>query len=165
VQLAFMMKRLRRRVVTRGTARALPQAWPVIGKTGTTNEFDTWFMGMDDRVVVATWIGSDRNTRPIGPGEHGATVAMPAFAEWYAPLGQPFELLEAEREEDEEMPETWLDEEAPERVVLERVDSRSGLLSPSGVELPFLAGSEPVLSAPSRTTRRLEQIDQFFDEF
>ncbi|MEM1348362.1 MAG: transglycosylase domain-containing protein [Myxococcota bacterium] len=163
VQLAFVMKRLLRRVVTRGTAHELPQAWPIIGKTGTTNEYDTWFVGMDDQVVVATWIGSDRNTRPISSGEHGATVAMPAFAQWYAPLGAPFEARADEAAED--VPKTWLDEEPPERVVLERVDPRSGLLSRSGVELPFLAGSEPVLNAPTRTTRRLEQIDQFFDEF
>jgi penicillin-binding protein 1A len=65
---AYIMQQLLRRVVTSGTAHELPDEWMVAGKTGTTNEYDGWFVGFDGRQTVAAWIGSDKNERPLGRG-------------------------------------------------------------------------------------------------
>jgi penicillin-binding protein 1A len=57
---------------------------PVMGKTGTTNEFrDALFVGSTyglSGVTVAIRIGFDDN-RSLGPGETGARVALPVFRE------------------------------------------------------------------------------------
>jgi len=57
---------------------------PVMGKTGTTNEFrDALFVGSTygpTGVTVAVRIGFDDN-RSLGPGETGARVALPVFRE------------------------------------------------------------------------------------
>ena len=57
---------------------------PVMGKTGTTNDFrDALFVGSTfgpSGVTVAVRIGFDDN-RPLGPGETGARVALPVFRE------------------------------------------------------------------------------------
>jgi membrane peptidoglycan carboxypeptidase len=57
---------------------------PVMGKTGTTNEFrDALFVGSTyglAGVTVAIRMGFDDN-RPLGQGETGARVALPVFRE------------------------------------------------------------------------------------
>ncbi|MEZ4458411.1 MAG: penicillin-binding transpeptidase domain-containing protein [bacterium] len=65
---AFIMLDLLRRVVTSGTAHDLPNDWLVAGKTGTTNEFDAWFVGIDGRYTTVVWVGADQNQRPLGAG-------------------------------------------------------------------------------------------------
>jgi membrane peptidoglycan carboxypeptidase len=70
-----------------GTAHAL-QSWafpiPVMGKTGTTNEFrDALFVGSTygpEGITVAVRIGFDDN-RTLGPLETGGRVALPVFKE------------------------------------------------------------------------------------
>jgi penicillin-binding protein 1A len=68
-----------------GTAHALDSktfAIPVMGKTGTTNEFrDALFVGCTygvDGITVAVRIGFDDN-RSLGNAESGARVALPIF--------------------------------------------------------------------------------------
>ena len=70
-----------------GTAHALNSRdfpIPVIGKTGTTNEFrDALFVGSTygpEGITVAVRIGFDDN-RSLGPKETGARVALPVFKE------------------------------------------------------------------------------------
>ena len=70
-----------------GTAHALDSRdfpIPVIGKTGTTNEFrDALFVGSTygpKGITVAVRIGFDDN-RSLGPKETGARVALPVFKE------------------------------------------------------------------------------------
>ncbi len=153
-QVAYIMWRLLRRVVTSGTANDLPDEWFVAGKTGTTNEFDAWFVGFDGLATSVTWIGSDRNERDLGRGEHGATVAMPVFQNLYPKL-QP-------RLADE------VDFDPVEGVVDERVDPETGLRARPGepaLELPFLKGTTPVEWAPTSGTRQAEQFDQITTEF
>jgi penicillin-binding protein 1A len=153
-QVAHIMWRLLRRVVTSGTAHELPDAWFVAGKTGTTNEFDAWFVGFDGRVTSVSWIGSDRNQRAIGRGEHGATVAMPVFADLYT-------RLEPRMVEDVTF-------ELAEGVVEERIDPQTGLLARPGepaLKLPFIKGTTPTELAPTRGTRQAEQFDQITTEF
>ncbi|QDG52737.1 hypothetical protein FIV42_18920 [Persicimonas caeni] len=153
-EVAFIITRLLRRVVTAGTAHELPDEWQVAGKTGTTNEFDAWFVGFDGELTAASWIGSDKNERALGNGEHGATVAMPVFEGFYGDY-----VVEA--------PALW-QLEPPERVVQHRIDARTGLRSrpgEPGVELPFIQGSAPTELAPTRGTRQAEQIDSLIHEF
>jgi membrane peptidoglycan carboxypeptidase len=69
----------------RGTAHALDGAVvPVMGKTGTTNDFrDALFVGSTygpEGLTVGVWIGFDDN-RSLGPAETGARSALPVFAE------------------------------------------------------------------------------------
>ena len=70
-----------------GTAHALDSrafAIPVMGKTGTTNEFrDALFVGSTygpEGITVAVRIGFDDN-RSLGSGETGGRVALPVFKE------------------------------------------------------------------------------------
>jgi penicillin-binding protein 1A len=70
-----------------GTAHALDSrafAIPVMGKTGTTNEFrDALFVGStygSEGITVAVRIGFDDN-RSLGSGETGGRVALPVFKE------------------------------------------------------------------------------------
>ncbi len=157
-QVAFIVTHLLRRVVTAGTAHELPDEWQVAGKTGTTNDFDAWFVGFDGQMTAVTWIGSDRNKRPIGKGEHGATVAMPAFEGFYASYAES---------DDEDASLLGLDE-PPERVDFATIDPRSGLRSHAGepgVKLPFIVGTAPLEFAPTRGTRQAEQLDALSHEF
>ena len=71
----------------RGTAHALEASGfpvPVMGKTGTTNDFrDALFVGSTygpEGLTVGVWVGFDDN-RTLGPGETGARNALPVFAE------------------------------------------------------------------------------------
>jgi penicillin-binding protein 1A len=153
-EVAFITSRLLRRVVTAGTARDLPAEWQVAGKTGTTNEFDGWFVGFDGEATAVTWIGSDKNDRPLGDGEHGATVALPVFERFWA-------------DHVTEEPSMW-QREPPERVAFETIDRESGLRSrpgEPGMELPFIRGTAPVEQAPTRGTRQAEQLDALSHEF
>ncbi|MGM0557298.1 MAG: penicillin-binding protein 1A [Myxococcota bacterium] len=153
-QVAYLMWRLLRRVVTSGTAHELPDDWFVAGKTGTTNEFDAWFVGFDGRVTSVSWVGSDKNERSLGRGEHGATVALPVFEHLYGQL-QPRLVDDVEVE-------------PVDGVVTERVDAETGLLARPGepaIELPFLKGTVPTELAPTRGTRQAEQFDQVTTEF
>jgi penicillin-binding protein 1A len=70
-----------------GTARALDSSGfpiPVMGKTGTTNDFrDALFVGSTyglEGITVAVRIGFDDN-RSLGPKESGARLALPVFKE------------------------------------------------------------------------------------
>jgi penicillin-binding protein 1A len=70
-----------------GTAHALASRGfviPVMGKTGTTNEFrDALFVGSTygvDGITAAVRIGFDDN-RSLGPNETGGRVALPIFQE------------------------------------------------------------------------------------
>lgn len=51
------------------------------GKTGTTNGFrDAWFVGFNKRYTSAVWVGYDRPSLSLGPGQAGAGVAAPIWA-------------------------------------------------------------------------------------
>ena len=67
-----------------GTAHALDGSIPVMGKTGTTNQYrDALFVGSTygpEGITVAIRIGFDDN-RSLGSGETGARVALPVFKE------------------------------------------------------------------------------------
>lgn len=123
-------------VTRRGTAaslqRLLPEALPVAGKTGTTDDLrDSWFAGYTDSHVAVTWIGRDDN-QPTGLT--GATGALPVWAQLMGSI-----------------PTRPLSPMRPGNVTWVPVDPASGLLAESrcpGAEwVPFVVGSEPTRQA------------------
>jgi len=154
---AFIMLDLLRRVVTSGTARELPDEWLVAGKTGTTNEFDGWFVGFDGEFTATIWVGSDKNDRPLGNGEHGATVALPVFQKFYQPYAQLAENGDV----------TWPGE-PPIGVEYVSIDPGSGLRSRPhqwGVPYAFVKGTAPTALAPTRGTKQAQEIDSLMYDF
>ena len=86
---AFLITSMLRSAVETGTARSLGErgiAFPVAGKTGTTNDFrDAWFIGYTPDILALVWVGFDDGT-PIRAS--GATAALPIFAELLKALPQ-----------------------------------------------------------------------------
>jgi penicillin-binding protein 1A len=67
-----------------GTAarRGLPDALPVAGKTGTSNEnADVWFVGYTPDLVAGVWLGFDQR-QTIMRGAFGGTLAAPIWAQF-----------------------------------------------------------------------------------
>ena len=53
------------------------------GKTGTTQNFrDAWFVGFNDRYTSGLWLGYDRSSFSLGPGQSGGTVAAPIWGNY-----------------------------------------------------------------------------------
>lgn len=82
-QTAYLMVRMMRNVVEKGTAtRMLALKRPVAGKTGTTNdEMDTWFIGYTPNHIAGVWVGYDILKR-LGSGEQGGRTAAPVVLEY-----------------------------------------------------------------------------------
>lgn len=76
-----------REVITGGTGRrAQSLNREVYGKTGTSSRcVDAWFVGFDERMVAAVWVGRDNN-RPIGENETGASAALPIWIDFMTHL-------------------------------------------------------------------------------
>lgn len=75
---AFLTRYLMTRVVERGTARSLaatlPNALPLAGKTGTSDDArDSWFVGFGGDLLGVAWVGRDDNKTA---GLTGATGAL-----------------------------------------------------------------------------------------
>ncbi len=70
-------------VVQEGTGKRAKQLGrPIAGKTGTSNQArDGWFVGYSTDIACAVWTGFDDPT-PMGAGEAGASVALPAFVDF-----------------------------------------------------------------------------------
>ncbi len=71
----FLTNYLMTQVIEKGTAKGLfhmiPDALPLAGKTGTTNDLrDSWFAGFGDELLSVVWVGQDNNesTRLTGAG-------------------------------------------------------------------------------------------------
>ncbi|MES9884268.1 MAG: penicillin-binding protein 1A [Sedimenticola sp.] len=77
----YLMNSMMRDVITHGTgrrARSLGRN-DLAGKTGTTNDQrDAWFNGFNRSLVAIAWVGFD-SSAPLGKGEVGGTVALPAW--------------------------------------------------------------------------------------
>lgn len=87
-RIAFIVRDMMREVVARGTATSVrkwvPDAIPVAGKTGTTNDnTDVWFVGMTPDVVAGVWLGFD-TPQSIVPGAAGGTLAAPVWGDMIA---------------------------------------------------------------------------------
>jgi len=74
---AFLVRYLLTRVVERGTARSLaatlPDALPLAGKTGTSDDArDSWFVGFGGDLLGVAWVGRDDNKSAALTGATGA---------------------------------------------------------------------------------------------
>ena len=85
VQTAFQMVSMLGDVVDRGTGSIVRRsgvAFPIGGKTGTTNDFkDAWFVGFSSNLVVGVWVGFDQ-PRQIGREAYGSRYAAPLWADF-----------------------------------------------------------------------------------
>jgi penicillin-binding protein 1A len=134
---AYVMTSLMRGVVQRGTgAAAAALAWPLGGKTGTTNDFtDAWFTGFDPNLTVGVWVGYD-DKKPLGPAETGAMAALPVWMDFMKDY--------IDKRCDRQNPPTF---EAPGNIVFVNVDRATGQPlagdSPGGISEAFIAGTQP----------------------
>ncbi|MDZ7826430.1 MAG: penicillin-binding transpeptidase domain-containing protein [Gammaproteobacteria bacterium] len=81
-RLAYIMHAMLGDVIQYGTgrrARSLERA-DLGGKTGTTNEADTWFSGYQRSLAATVWVGFSNN-RPVGDNEFGSSTALPIWIE------------------------------------------------------------------------------------
>ena len=77
---ARIMTAMLREVVLHGTGVAAAKlAFPVAGKTGTTNDFtDAWFVGFSPTMSCGVWVGYDEK-KSLGAKETGAHAALPIW--------------------------------------------------------------------------------------
>ena len=67
-------------VVSSGTGRAAQIGEFAAGKTGTTENYqDAWFVGFDDDLTVAVWVGYPEGARPMQTEYRGEPVAGGTF--------------------------------------------------------------------------------------
>lgn len=117
-RVAFIMNSMLRDVVQRGTgsrARQLGRR-DLAGKTGTTNEADTWFNGFTQNLVATVWLGFGDN-RPLGDNEFGSNGPLPIWIEF---------MREAIAGESEQLPPR------PDGLVSMRIDPKTGDLAQPG---------------------------------
>jgi penicillin-binding protein 1A len=134
---AYIVTSLLTSVVRDGTGkRAKALRRPVAGKTGTSNEAkDAWFVGYTTDIACAVWTGYD-DPSPLGPGETGATAALPAFVDFMrdAHRGKPI-----------------ADFAVPVGVARVMIDPATGARAypeeTDAIEEVFLAGTEPAETA------------------
>ena len=140
---AFQIVNMLQGVVERGTGvRIRSVGKPLAGKTGTTNDSnDTWFVGFSPDLAVGVFVGFDQ-PRTLGPGETGASAAVPIFRDFMAAAlkdtpAVPFRI--------------------PPGLRLVRVDPNSGLPArgeaKQAILEAFIPGTEP--GAEQSTRRRV----------
>ncbi len=130
---AYVMTNLLTSVVQDGTAKRAKQLGrPIAGKTGTSNQAkDGWFVGYSTDIACAVWTGFD-DPIPMGAGEAGASVALPAFVDFM-------------REAHKKRPPA--DFPVPGGITRVMIDPATGLRAypdqKDAIEEVFLAGTEP----------------------
>jgi len=132
----YLITTAMRFVMREGTGRSIYQSLPelvdVAGKTGTTDDLrDSWFAGFTGDRLGVVWIGRDDN-KPTGLT--GSTGALRVWRDLFTQFNNS----------------GWV-QPAVEGIDYQWIEPASGLLADSGcpdaVQLPFIAGSEPVQHA------------------
>ena len=137
-QNVYLISDMMRDVIKRGTgvgARDLGRS-DLSGKTGTTNDQrDAWFSGFNADLVATAWIGFD-DLAPLGNGEVGGRVALPA---WKYFMGNA---LAGKAEH--QLPQPW-------GLVRVKIEPESGLLA-SAVDTNWVYELFPVDRLPAEAT-------------
>lgn len=138
---AFIMNSMLQDVIRRGTAiraKALNRN-DLAGKTGTTNEADTWFNGYQKNLVASVWVGFSDH-RPVGDNEYGSNSPLPIWMDFMKVA------LEGVPEDTRQQPSD---------VVTLKIDPRTGeAASPdqqNAIFEYFLADHAPTARASSQT--------------
>jgi penicillin-binding protein 1B len=114
VQSTFELQHALQAVLREGTGRSVynsfPESLPLAGKTGTTNDQrDSWFAGFSGEHLAVVWVGKDDNSKtPLS----GASGALQVWADLMRQL-----------------PTQGVNQQAPEGVSFDWIDSSTGLLS------------------------------------
>ncbi len=114
VQSTFELQHALQAVLREGTGRSVynsfPESLPLAGKTGTTNDQrDSWFAGFSGEHLAVVWVGKDDNAKtPLS----GASGALQVWADLMRQL-----------------PTQGVNQQAPEGVSFDWIDSSTGLLS------------------------------------
>jgi penicillin-binding protein 1A len=142
-RVAFIITDMLRDAMRRGTGRRAQvlERRDIAGKTGTTNEADTWFIGYQGNLVGAVWIGFGDN-RPLGSAETGSNLPLPI---WIDVMQQALH----------DVPETNYVQ--PPGIVTMRVDPATGELAEAGQQNAafelFLNEHAPRARQPARGGR------------
>jgi penicillin-binding protein 1B len=146
VQSTFELQYALQAVLREGTGRSVynsfPESLPLAGKTGTTNDQrDSWFAGFSGEHLAVVWLGKDDNSHtPLS----GAAGALQIWADLMRQL-----------------PTQGVNEQAPEGVSYDWIDSATGLLSAEQCEgalwLPLHNDYKPKDSAECRIKQSSEE--------
>ena len=139
LQTTYLITTMLQDVVRHGTgwrARALKR--PVVGKTGTTNEYrDAWFLGYTRDMIAGVWVGFD-DMRSLGEEETGSRSAAPIWVDFMKTISANYEPR---------------DFPMPEGITTRLIDRETGLLANRWTEDPLLEyfkeGTEPKDVAPT----------------
>ncbi len=113
-QSTFELQHALQAVLREGTGRSVynsfPQSLPLAGKTGTTNDQrDSWFAGFSGEHLAVVWVGKDDNSKtPLS----GASGALQVWADLMRQL-----------------PTQGVNQQPPEGVSYDWIDTATGLLS------------------------------------
>jgi len=133
-RIAFVSAHVMQDVVESGTGRRVKSIGrPVAGKTGTTDDMrDAWFIGFTPSLIAGVWVGFDQE-RSLGREEQGGRAAAPIWLYFMekAVKGVPVETFQA-----------------PDGIVLIKVDPKSGVPSRGGIYESFLEGTTPGTAVP-----------------
>ncbi|WP_343154430.1 penicillin-binding protein 1B [Buchnera aphidicola (Aphis aurantii)] len=87
---AYLTVYAMQKVIASGTAKslgALFKNFSLAGKTGTTNNLvDSWFVGIDGKQMVVTWLGRDNNKSAKLYGSSGAMKVYQKYLEYHFPV-------------------------------------------------------------------------------
>lgn len=139
-QTTYLIRSMMEDVIRSGTGRralALERT-DLAGKTGTTNDQrDTWFVGFNNHLVTAVWVGLDSH-ESLGGQEQGGRTALPIWVDFMDVAL-------------EDVPETRMT--MPPRLARVRIDPETGLRArpgnPNAIEELFHADNVPPLEPAS----------------
>ena len=156
-EVAYIMDSVLADVVRRGTGRKAYDALKrddLRGKTGTTNDADTWFTGYNAELVTSVWVGFDDNS-PVGRREWGSTTPLEAWTTYMRGA-----LAEDER---------YVWDAFPDGLVRVRINGETGLATaaddPDAVFEVFRAERAPKVSAVAarrQDSDAAEAVQQIF---
>lgn len=153
--IAFLMNTALKGVIQQGTARAAKvlNRPDIAGKTGTTNDqFDAWFAGFNQDLVVTTWVGFDN---PQSLHEYAANLALPMWIDFMKVALANLPIKELHQ---------------PANVIAVNIDPATGLLArmnqPNTIVEYFreqdVPGTEPSSSDDTETSTEADTQDSLF---